>query len=86
MLDNRIYVQTYKQERDDAEFIILDLKGNILNRILLPLFMEGSLVDRYPNAFYKDTYYYLKDNLERQVWELHRIRLANRKGQLPVQD
>jgi hypothetical protein len=69
-----------------VEFIILDLEGNILNRILLPLFQEESLIDRYPYTFSKDSYYYLKDNPERQVWELHRIQLPGKKGQLLVQD
>jgi hypothetical protein len=47
--------------------------------------MEGSLIDRYPYTFSKDSYYYLKDNSERQVWELHRIQLSEKKGLLPVQ-
>lgn len=83
---DRIHVQTYRQEKDDAEFIILDLEGNILNRVLLPLFQEGSLIDRYPYTFSKDSYYYLKDNPERQVWELHRIQLPEKKGLLFVHD
>jgi hypothetical protein len=30
-----------------------------------------------PYAFSKDANYYLKDNPETQVWELHRVRPSN---------
>ncbi|MBN1224790.1 MAG: hypothetical protein JXB23_16200 [Candidatus Aminicenantes bacterium] len=34
--DNKIYVQTYKKERQRQQYIVLDLEGNELSRVLLP--------------------------------------------------
>ena len=35
--ENKIYATTYKKENDKTEMIILDLKGDILRRLFLPL-------------------------------------------------
>jgi len=70
--EGRIFVRTYRQEGDAVEFIILDLEGGILHEGFFPVFEEGSLVDTYPYTFSGDSYYYLKFNMKREVWELHR--------------
>jgi hypothetical protein len=70
--EGRIFVRTYRQEGDAVEFIILDLEGSILHEGFFPVFEEGSLVDTYPYTFSGDSYYYLKFNGKREVWELHR--------------
>ncbi len=55
------------RQKRNADLIILDLEGSILERVILPLFMEGSLIEMHPYAFSKDSCNYLKDNIERQA-------------------
>ncbi|UCE41021.1 MAG: hypothetical protein JSV17_16520 [Candidatus Aminicenantes bacterium] len=75
--DDRIYVQTYKTEQRKTEFIILDLKGSSSQSVFLPLYEEGSLVDKYVYTFHKGDYYYLKYNDDKEMWELHRLDLSS---------
>ncbi len=70
--EGKIFVRTYRQEGDGVEFVILDLEGTVLHEGFFPLFEQDSLVDTYPHAFSRDSFYYLKFNGEREVWELHR--------------
>ncbi len=77
VLDGKIYVQTYKIEEGKTEYIILDFKGKILQTTFLPVFEEGSLVDKNVYTFYKDIYYYLKFNENKEIWELHQIDFMN---------
>ncbi len=78
VLDGKIYVETYKSEKDKREFIIMDMRGNILKRVFLPLFAEGSLIDKHIFTFYEDDYYYLKYNEDKELWELHNIGLTDK--------
>jgi hypothetical protein len=72
-VDNgKIYVFTYDTRREDEnlerELVVLNLKGDILNRLFLP--------DKIFNSYvYKDTYYYLEDSPESGEWELHAVPL-----------
>jgi hypothetical protein len=77
VLDGKIYVQTYKIEEGKTEYIILDLKGKTLQTAFLPVFEEGSLVDKNVYTFYKNVYYYLKFNDNKEIWELHQIDFMN---------
>lgn len=77
VLDGKIYVQTYKIEEGKTEYIILDFKGKILQTTFLPVFEEGSLIDKNVYTFYKDIYYYLKFNENKEIWELHQIDFMN---------
>jgi hypothetical protein len=71
----KIYARTFKTEKGKEECIVMDLKGNILGRKYLPV------VDRAPFVAYmvgiryytihNNKYYYLKENEEAEVWELH---------------
>jgi hypothetical protein len=70
----KIYVQTYKRKNDLSEFVILDFKGKVLERIFLPGgSREAVQVD--PNSTYTikgNAYYYLKECEKTEEWELHR--------------
>jgi hypothetical protein len=62
--DGKIYVFTDKSIEDQGEVIVMDLKGNILKK---------TFVSRAPWRLYSisnDRYYFLKDNLEKEEWEL----------------
>ncbi len=72
--DNRIYVTTYKEIEKKHEIIVLDLKGNIIKRLFLPL----KSIKYSDNVFGLELYtikngklYELIKNKESGVWELH---------------
>ncbi len=75
--DGKIYIQTYKTKNGNSEYIILDLNGKTLQTAFLPVFEEESLIDKNVYTFYKDVYYYLNFDEEREIWELHKIDLNN---------
>jgi hypothetical protein len=67
--DKKIYIETYKEKENKTEWIILDLKGNIIKKVFLPR-AEIGIVERLC-AFSNNKYYYLEDNEETEDWELH---------------
>lgn len=72
--DGKIYVQTYKEKDNKHEFIILDLKGNIIKKLFFPLksvkdYKSVGEVDLY--AIKNGKVYELIENLDREVYELH---------------
>ncbi len=75
--DNRIYVKAPHNKNDNAEFIIMDLKGNTLKKVYLPEVKKTKVLDEVlgrPARFYKiyqDKFYYLHENEEEEEWELH---------------
>ena len=67
---NKIYVATWKWEKDKIEFFIFSLKGKLLKKKFVTIaFQEGSLTP-YPMAFKKGKLYQLIEN-EEEDWELH---------------
>lgn len=71
--DHKIYVRTYQQKNGLAEFFIFDENGKELKHIFLP---EGDIekIQGNPNSTYTfkgDKYYYLVENIDDEVWELH---------------
>jgi hypothetical protein len=71
--DHKIYVRTYLQKNGLGEFFIFDENGKELKHIFLP---EGDIekIQGNPNstyAFKGDKYYYVVDNSDSEVWELH---------------
>jgi hypothetical protein len=75
--DERIYVKTYQKQGDKDEFIIMDLKGNILKTLYLPVVKEPGVFSEMigrPAKFYKiykNKFYYLYENEEEEEWEVH---------------
>ncbi len=67
--DGTVYLKTYKRQNDLEEYVILDIEGNIRKRIFLP--------SAPPNLFsFKDNrFYYLVENDDEEVWELHSVRI-----------
>lgn len=55
----------------------VDLEGNSSKPFFLPLYEEGSLVDKHVYTFHKGDYFYLKYNDGTEIWELHQISLGN---------
>ena len=75
--DNRIYVQTYKKQNNEEEYVIMDLKGNILKRVFLPNVQKPGFVERMMGIGIKyysiqsEKLYYLFENKDAEDWELH---------------
>jgi hypothetical protein len=72
--DGKIYATTYKIQDGQHEMLILDLKGNILKRMFLPLpsirpFRRILRSDLF--AVDRGKLFELVKNSETQVWELH---------------
>ena len=76
VVQDKIYVSTYWQKNHTRKFIIMDLQGNILNSVYLPIPHESSFLTKTmgrDNRFFGITdnkYYYLTENTENEEWEL----------------
>lgn len=65
--EGKIYVFTHVKKDKNQEMVVLDLKGNELNRVFLP----ANLPDNQTCCIYKDNFYFLSDNEEKEMIELH---------------
>ena len=65
VVGDMLYIKTYRIEEDREEYIILDTKGNLLKNVFLPEVPPSTW------TFYGNKFYYLKDNDEKEEWELH---------------
>jgi hypothetical protein len=61
---NQIIIKTWVEKDNLAEFISLDLKGEMLGRFFLP-----NVEKLY--TFWNGLFYYLVENLDEERWELH---------------
>jgi hypothetical protein len=72
----QIYVFTFNfNKKGDRECLIMDLKGKELSRVYLPFRENYGLDFVYPYNIYKNHFYIIKENIEEETWELHRIKL-----------
>lgn len=83
VVDNRIYVLTYKKLAGKAEFIVLDLKGKLIKKIHLPFdnsdewfhySLYENVVRQVLNAGFTikdEKLYRLVENPDSETWELH---------------
>lgn len=62
ILDGRIFVHLYRADGKKGDFVLLDLKGNLLK--------EGRIKPDAMFTLYKDKIYYFVDNEETEEWEL----------------
>ncbi|MCK4890773.1 MAG: hypothetical protein KAS97_12640, partial [Candidatus Aminicenantes bacterium] len=73
--DDKIYIQTYKIKEEKFEWIITDLTGKILKKVFLPQNIESAIAYS-PITISEGKYYYLKEDIEEETWELHRVDLG----------
>ena len=69
VLDGKFVVRTYKYRQDKVEFALFDEQGRELRRLYLPF--NGRLSNGILFCFYQGRYFYLRENPEEEVWELH---------------
>lgn len=75
VLNNKIYVRTYKKQAGKEEWLILDLKGNKLNTLYLPVVDNAPLMAHMLGVKYHSIYdnklYYIKEKEDTEEWQLH---------------
>lgn len=67
--NGKLYVLTFKKEGNKSEFIIFDIKGNLLKKIMLPV-AEMNAKRFFPYSIDDDRFYQIVEN-EDEIWELH---------------
>lgn len=62
--NERLYVFTHLTGDNDTkrELYVMDFKGNLINKTFIP---------RHPYSIYEGKFYYLVENTESEMWELH---------------
>jgi hypothetical protein len=78
---DRLYALTYNYRENGEEWVVLDLNGRILGVACLPKPRQSSFTLRSlgrENRFFAiadNTYYYLVEDEEKEMWELHRQKI-----------
>ncbi len=81
---DRIYVRTNMRKSGNVEFIVMNLEGKILKKLFLPEPNDidfGNKIFGRPARFYKiykGKYYYLKENIDEEMWELHKVDIKSK--------
>jgi hypothetical protein len=66
--DGHIYVLTFKQSKKGSEIVILNLKGDFVKKVEIPL--EEIDIYLYPYSVFKGYIFQLKENPDDETWEL----------------
>jgi hypothetical protein len=69
IVDGKLVTRTYNYRAAEVEFVIFDLQGKELKRQFLPF--TGRLNNGCLFSFFQGCFYYLKENLDAETWELH---------------
>lgn len=67
--NGKIYVLTFKKEGNKSEFVMFDLKGNLLKKIMLPV-VEMNAKRFFSYSIADGRFYQIIEN-EDEIWELH---------------
>ncbi len=70
----KIFIHTYHKKENKVEFLVFDMKGTLLKKIWLEG-LEKNIIMPAPYAFYQNYIYYLSENEDEEVLELHRTKL-----------
>ena len=80
--DDKIYVQTYKTQRDETEFVVFDLEGNYIKTLFLPLAYKN-IIDPYAYCISGGILYQVVENQDTENWELNIEVIGNNKTKTP---
>ena len=69
VIEGKFVARTYKYHQDLVEFAVFDQEGRELRRMDLPF--TGRLSNGILFCFSQGRYFYLRENPEEEVWELH---------------
>ena len=71
----KIYIRTFKLKENKSEYVVMDLKGNIIKRVYLPQVENVPYMSRIIGAklhtIYNDKFYWLIESEDEEKWELH---------------
>jgi hypothetical protein len=67
--DKKVFVQTYKKDKNKTEFLIFNTSGRFLNQDFYPIAYKNHL-ESYPYTIHKEKIYQLVENEEKEEWEL----------------
>jgi len=70
VIDKKIYVMTWKREKDMNEFYIYDMKGNFLKKQQIPIIYQN-VFQPYPITIKNGKLYQLIEDLDNEEWNLH---------------
>ena len=80
--DKRIYVQTHKVQQGTDQFFVFSKEGQFLGERYLPSLNNPYLMGYYMagigarmSVFADGHYYYLMENEEEDLWEVHRVKV-----------
>ncbi|MEN8223140.1 MAG: hypothetical protein ABFR36_07750 [Acidobacteriota bacterium] len=65
--DNKLYITTYDKTGKNKKISMMDMNGKILKKGMVPL--------KYKSVMDEDKIYYMIDNENDEVWELHMVSL-----------
>jgi hypothetical protein len=73
--DNKIFIHTFHKKGNKVEFVVLDMNGTLLKKLWLEG-VEKNIIMPSPYAFYQGALYYLLENEDEEVLELHAVKLG----------
>jgi hypothetical protein len=68
--DDKIYVLTHKTKERKSEFVVFDMKGKFLKKLMIP-FKDENAREPYPFTINYGNFFQLIDNLDTEQWEFH---------------
>lgn len=75
LIDNdKIYIPTYRQQKEDYELFIYGTNGKFLKQVYFPL-KYIDVLQPYPFTIKNNILYQLIENDENEVWELHAVEI-----------
>lgn len=73
--DRKIYARTFQKKDNKEEYLVMDLEGKMLKKTYIPrvhpLSLKDQIIGVKREVIRNDKLYYLKENEEQEVWELH---------------
>ena len=69
VVDKKFVARTYKYRENSVEFVVFNMQGRELQRMFLPF--TGRLSNGILFCYYQGRYFYLRENIEEEGWELH---------------
>lgn len=68
--DSRLYILTNKKDGDKSEFVIFDMDGKLLKKVMVPCIFANPR-ETYPFTINYGKLFQLADNEDTEEWELH---------------
>ncbi|MCP4213128.1 MAG: hypothetical protein GY765_00660 [bacterium] len=69
IFDRHIFVKTYRKKENEAEFLVLNFKGDLKKRVYWPLAYEDYLTT-YPYTIHDWKLYQLVEDIDEEEWSL----------------